>query len=148
MTKHLRNKSERLGKRIREIRGELTQAEFASLLDIKQAMVSRYEADKETPSPQVLLRMSRFSGRSMEWLLTGQEPLTEPEPEAFRRVGARISRRLSQADLLAAAGDYLRHTQHPQAEAFRELMEAAFRDRELMQKLLDYFQYLKFQLRR
>jgi len=133
-----------LGGRVRELRGDLTQAEFAQLLDIKQAMVSRYEADKEMPSPPVLLRLAQFSGRPMEWLLTGKE---EGELPA-RRVGAKLSQRLSQADLLAAAGDYLRHTQHPQARAFNEMMDAAFRDRELMQKLLDYFQYLKFQGKR
>ena len=132
------------GGRIRELRGDLTQAEFAQLLDIKQAMISRYEADKEMPSPPVLLRLAQFSGRPMEWLLTGQEADELPA----RRVGAKLSQRLSQADLLAAAGDYLRHTQHPQARAFNELMDGAFRDRDLMQKLLDYFQYLRFQDKR
>jgi len=132
------------GGRVRELRGDLTQDEFAQMLDIKQAMVSRYEADKEMPSPPILLRLAQFSGRPMEWLLTGKE---EDELPA-RRVGARLSQRLSQADLLAAAGDYLRHTQHPQARSFNELMDSAFRDRDLMQKLLDYFQYLKFQGKR
>jgi transcriptional regulator with XRE-family HTH domain len=133
-----------LGGRIRELRGDLTQSEFAQLLDIKQAMVSRYEADKEMPSPPILLRLAQFSGRPMEWLLTGKEGDDLPA----RRVGARLSQRLSQADLLTAAGDYLRHTQHPLARPFQEMMENAFRDRELMQKLLDYFQYLKFQGKR
>jgi len=148
MRERIKKISGTLGGRIRQIRGDLTQAEFASLLEIKQAMVSRYEAEKEMPSPPVLLRLARFSGRPMEWLLTGRDPAAELEEAGVRRVGARVSKRLSQADLLAAAADYLRHTQHPQAEAFREMMEAAFRDRELMLKLLEYFQYLKFQGKR
>ena len=41
-----------LGERIRYLRGDLTQSEFADILRIKQAMVSRYEADKETPPPK------------------------------------------------------------------------------------------------
>ena len=141
MTSRIKNISESLGARIRELRSDLTQAEFADMLGIKQAMISRYEADKETPSPPVLLRLARFSGRPMEWLLTGA---AEEEP-SLRRVGAKVSKRLNQADLLAAAASYLQDTRHPQARAFIELMEAAFSNPELMQKLLDYFQYLKVQ---
>ena len=73
------------GGRIRELRGDLTQAECAQLLDIKQAMISRYEADKEMPSPPVLLRLAQFSGRPMEWLLTGQEVTLPPIGLHLRR---------------------------------------------------------------
>ena len=62
-----------LGQRIRKIRGELTQVELAEALGIRQAMISRYEADKEVPSPKVILEMAIYSGKSMEWLLTGKE---------------------------------------------------------------------------
>ena len=68
-----------LGGRIRLLRADLTQSELADILGIKQAMVSRYEADKETPSPRVLLRIGRYSGKTIEWLLTGTDtivPLT------------------------------------------------------------------------
>ena len=134
-----------LGGRIRQLRGDLTQAEFAQMLQIKQAMVSRYEADKETPSPPVLLRLAQFSNRSMEWLLTGKEETPAAAEAPARRLAAKVSKKLGRADLLAAAADYLRDTRHPQAREFIALMEAAFNDPKLMQKLLDYFQYLKFQ---
>lgn len=62
-----------LGQRIRFIRAGLTQVELADALGIRQAMISRYEADKEVPSPRVLLSMAVYSGKSMEWLLTGKE---------------------------------------------------------------------------
>ena len=62
-----------LGERIRSIRGVLTQVDFAEALGIKQAMISRYEAGKETPSPRILLRMAIYSGQSIEWFLTGKE---------------------------------------------------------------------------
>jgi len=62
-----------IGKRIRHLRGDLTQVEFAENLGIKQAMVSRYEADKEVPSPRVLLKIAVYTGKSMEWILTGKE---------------------------------------------------------------------------
>ena len=68
-----------LGGRIRLLRGDLTQSEFADILSIKQAMVSRYEADKETPSPRVLLRIGRYSGRTIEWLLTGTDTIVPLE---------------------------------------------------------------------
>ena len=66
-------KTKSLGERIRYLRGDMTQVELAEALNIRQAMVSRYEADKEVPSPRVLLNMAVYWGKSMEWLLTGKE---------------------------------------------------------------------------
>jgi transcriptional regulator with XRE-family HTH domain len=84
-----------LGQRIRYIRGDLTQVELAEAVGIRQAMVSRYEADKETPSPRVLLRMAIYSGKSIEWLLTGKE-LAElkgkKKPSKKRRAGKSATR--------------------------------------------------------
>ncbi len=73
-----------LGERVRMLRGDLTQSDFAEALNIKQAMISRYEADKETPSPRVLLRIAQYSGKSMEWLLTGKQTLG-PRPGKVKR---------------------------------------------------------------
>ncbi len=123
----------------------MTQSEFADIIRIKQAMVSRYEADKETPSPRILLRMARFSGHSIEWLLTGTESLGGAgEPMDVRRVGAKTDEELTTDDYLYLAGDYLRDTKDPQIDGFIELMKDAFKDPEHMKQLIDFWRYLRF----
>jgi len=63
-----------VGKRVRALRGfETKQAEFAKELGISQAQLSRYEKGKSEIGPEVLLRIARKFGKSMEWVLTGQD---------------------------------------------------------------------------
>jgi transcriptional regulator with XRE-family HTH domain len=63
-----------VGRRLRELRGfDTRQAEFARQLEISQGQLSRYEKGKSEIGAEVLLRISRHSGRSMEWMLTGKE---------------------------------------------------------------------------
>jgi len=63
-----------VGRRIRELRGyETNQAQFATELDISQGQLSRYEQGNSEVGAEVLLRLSRKSGKTIEWLLTGQD---------------------------------------------------------------------------
>jgi DNA-binding transcriptional regulator YiaG len=63
-----------VGRRIREMRGfELNQAQFADRLGVSQGQLSRYEQGSSEMGADVLLRLSRMSGKSIEWLLTGVE---------------------------------------------------------------------------
>jgi transcriptional regulator with XRE-family HTH domain len=63
-----------VGRRIREIRGfQLNQAQFADRLGVSQGQLSRYEQGNSQMGADVLLRLSRISGRSIEWVLTGEE---------------------------------------------------------------------------
>ncbi len=60
--------------RIREIRGfKLTQGEFARRLGVSQAMLSKYERGQNTPTIDILLKLKIFSGRSIDWIVTGEE---------------------------------------------------------------------------
>jgi transcriptional regulator with XRE-family HTH domain len=62
-----------VGRRIREIRGfEMTQAEFASRVGISQSYLSTVEHGLVEVGAEVLLAISRASGKSLEWLLTGE----------------------------------------------------------------------------
>ena len=64
-----------IGRRIREIRGfDLTQAEFGRILGIVQTQLSKYELGQSTPTLGVLLKLKAYSGRSIEWILTGEAP--------------------------------------------------------------------------
>ena len=62
-----------IGFRIREIRGfKMRQVEFARALGTTQAQLSKYERGKNVPTLEFLLRLKQFSGKSIDWILTGE----------------------------------------------------------------------------
>jgi len=61
-----------VGRRIRELRGfDRNQAQFARLLGITQAQLSKYERGKSTPTLEILLRLKRHFGKSIDWIVAG-----------------------------------------------------------------------------
>lgn len=63
-----------VGRRVRELRGfDTKQADFAKGLGISQAQLSRYEKGKSEMGAEVVLRLARQCGKSMEWVLTGKD---------------------------------------------------------------------------
>jgi transcriptional regulator with XRE-family HTH domain len=52
---------------------DLTQAEFAQLFGIGQAQLSKYEIGLNVPTVELLLKLKAYSGRSIDWILTGQD---------------------------------------------------------------------------
>lgn len=77
ITKHARIASvdpRAVGRRIREIRGfDLSQAEFGKVLGVSQNTVSLYESGKVAPTLNVLVRLKAHSGRSIDWIVEGEE---------------------------------------------------------------------------
>jgi DNA-binding transcriptional regulator YiaG len=64
-----------IGRRMRQIRGfDLTQAEFGRMLGIGQTQLSRYELGLSLPTTEVLLKLKACSGKSIDWILTGEGP--------------------------------------------------------------------------
>ncbi len=62
-----------IARRIREIRGfDLTQGQFAEILGISQAQLSKYEKAQSVPTVELLLKLKSFSKRSIDWILTGE----------------------------------------------------------------------------
>jgi transcriptional regulator with XRE-family HTH domain len=62
-----------VGRRIRELRGfDITQEEFASRIGVSQGYLSAVERGKKEIGAEILLRISREFGKSLEWLLTGE----------------------------------------------------------------------------
>ena len=129
-----------IGDRIRALRGELTQTAFSDALGIKQAMVSRYEANKEMPSPRVLLRIAQFGGTTIEWLLTGQEP---GRKGALKSKGKAKGGQLSRKELIDQAVKSLGQIHLSETETIIALVKDLFEDRNLMLKLIKYYRYLK-----
>ncbi len=50
-----------IGRRIRELRGQITKEEFAELLAIMQAQLSKYELGQSAPPLGVLARLAHTS---------------------------------------------------------------------------------------
>jgi len=55
-----------IGKMVRNIRGELPQADFASLLEISQGYLSEIENNKKEPGKQLARQLSDLSGKPVD----------------------------------------------------------------------------------
>ena len=63
-----------MGRRIRELRGfATTQDEFARQIGVSQSYLSAMERGEKEVGAQILLRISRKFGKSLEWLLIGDD---------------------------------------------------------------------------
>lgn len=63
----------KIGRRIRELRGfDRTQKDFANLLGVSQATVSKMEKGLVLPTSEVLVKLSEVSGKSVDWILKGE----------------------------------------------------------------------------
>lgn len=63
-----------MGRRVRELRGfDLNQHEFAERIGVSQAYLSKIERGRVEVGAKVLLSIAREYGKSIEWLLTGQD---------------------------------------------------------------------------
>jgi transcriptional regulator with XRE-family HTH domain len=63
-----------VGRRLRVLRGfDTNQKALARALGVSQGQLSRYEKGKSEIGADVLLRMAKHFGKSMEWLLTGKD---------------------------------------------------------------------------
>jgi transcriptional regulator with XRE-family HTH domain len=128
-----------LGQRIKQVRGEMTQGEFADLIRIKQAMISRYEAEKETPSPRILLRIAQVHGTSIAWLLTGMDTVKSSNVKSTKAASKTFAGR---DDLINLASGCLKDAKLPDAEDFSEMMKDLFKDRKTMARVLQYYRYI------
>jgi transcriptional regulator with XRE-family HTH domain len=63
---------EAIGQRIRQLRDETIQEEFARMLRISQAQLSKYELGQTAPPLGLLTRLSEACGKSVDWILTGK----------------------------------------------------------------------------
>ncbi len=63
-----------VGRRIRELRGFYTkQGEFGNRIGVSQGHLSYIERGEKEIGAEILLRISREFGKSIEWLLTGED---------------------------------------------------------------------------
>lgn len=63
-----------VGRRLRELRGfDMTQQQFARRIGVSQNYLSTMEHGKVEIGAEILLRIAVEFGKTIEWLLTGQE---------------------------------------------------------------------------
>ena len=62
-----------VGLRIRQVRVDITQEDFAKELGISQAQLSKYELGQSAPPLGVLVTLGKSRGISVDWLLTGKK---------------------------------------------------------------------------
>ena len=70
-----------LGKRIKTLRGSMSQQEFADSLSITRQYVALLESDKRDPSPLLIDSLLQKYRIRRDWLLNGEEPMRLPPDE-------------------------------------------------------------------
>lgn len=66
-----------VGRRIRQLRGfDMTQQQLAVTIGVSQGHLSYMERGEKEIGAEILLRISREFGKSLEWLLVGDDAPT------------------------------------------------------------------------
>lgn len=70
-----------IGGRLRELRGEILQKDFAKWLGMPQSQYNRYETGKNKPPLRILEKVATKKKISIDWILTGEKetPISKPE---------------------------------------------------------------------
>lgn len=68
-----------IGARIKSLREDMKQAEFANLFNLEQQDISKIETGKIKPSTELLFKISVHFKKSMEWMLTGNDEVYESQ---------------------------------------------------------------------
>lgn len=61
-----------IGARLKTLRGDLSQAELATRLSIKQQQYNRYETGKVKPPLDIVQKIAELERVSVDWILTGK----------------------------------------------------------------------------
>jgi transcriptional regulator with XRE-family HTH domain len=68
------------------IRGfDCNQRDFGKLLGIGQTQLSKYEKGQSVPTLELPLRLKAHSGRSLDWIVTGEEEHDSSNSRSDRR---------------------------------------------------------------
>jgi len=61
-----------LGERLRQVRSQLSQDEFATRLGVHKNTIGKYERGERQPEAEILSRLRSELGVDVNWLLTGE----------------------------------------------------------------------------
>lgn len=60
-----------VGERVRQLRGQITQENFARTLGISQAQLSKYELGQSAVPLGTLIKMAKICKTTVDWVLMG-----------------------------------------------------------------------------
>ena len=63
-----------IAKRIRDLRGHLTQKKFGDIMGFSQGQIGHIETGRSDPSLLLLLEISKYYGISIDYIIKGFEP--------------------------------------------------------------------------
>jgi transcriptional regulator with XRE-family HTH domain len=72
-----------IGKRLKIVRGKITQHDFAKLLSVHPNTVARYERDERSPDAEYLEKISKERGFNIQWITTGEGLMRKGELKKF-----------------------------------------------------------------
>lgn len=130
-----------IGKRIKFVRGDTTQSNFAKLLNTSQGTIAKYEKGMMPPA-DILDRISQHSGYSIRWLLSGLDDGVvkdqQPGYQAVQNVTSderalllhfRQCDRMHQLQVLEMVALYSKFdAQSPESERLRDIYKAVNSD--------------------
>jgi transcriptional regulator with XRE-family HTH domain len=98
-----------IAERLRIIRGELAQKEFASTIGLKQTTYGKYERGVTFPSTKTASMICQKLGLNPRWLILGEEPMYDAKASQERpRLKAKDLRNKSLDELPADIGRSLK----------------------------------------
>jgi phage repressor protein C with HTH and peptisase S24 domain len=89
-----------IGKRLNAIRGDRTQADFASMFGIHKSTYSRYERDEFPPDSNFLSSVCTKMNISPSWLLLGDGPMYKEQSSEVGQEVAKIEPEMDPRDYI------------------------------------------------
>ncbi|MBJ6610599.1 MAG: helix-turn-helix transcriptional regulator [Candidatus Thiothrix moscowensis] len=66
-----------IGQRLREVRGDMSQIEFARRMGVTQTTITNYETGKRTPDVGFVVGLMNLFGTNPAWFISGQRESVE-----------------------------------------------------------------------
>lgn len=76
--------------RLKQLRGKLSQGEFALKVGVPFRTYQRYESGERMPKSDTLERIAHATGRSSNWILTGADRVGEEPAPYMEDVSRRV----------------------------------------------------------
>lgn len=90
--------ADHIGTRLRAVRGNWTQQEFASRMGTDKNTIGRYERGERVPDAVFLARLRKVSGVSLDWLICGaagagtaRPPFADIDPELLAAIAEGVA---------------------------------------------------------
>jgi len=89
----------RIGERLKLVRGNTSQTEYANLFGVTTNTIGRYERGERTPDAEFIFALCKETGVNPRWLILGEEPMHDAEASQERpRLKAKDLRKFKSID--------------------------------------------------